>query len=161
MNFSSFEPKTLTVLVVDDERNLRLLLCRAMETEGYQVQEASSGESCLALCEQHLPDLILLDAVMPDLDGFACCNQLQARLADRCPPILMITALSDCESVDRAFAAGAIDFVTKPIQWPVLRRRVQRILQTHQAMTELRQLRAQVKALQEAASPQTPETYIT
>jgi PleD family two-component response regulator len=120
------------------------LLCQAMEMEGYHVLEASTGDACLALCLQQIPDIILLDAMMPGLNGFDCCEQLQHQLGDRCPPILMITALSDLKSVDRAFAAGAIDFVNKPIHWAVLRQRVRRVLQMSRAIAELYSLRSQV-----------------
>lgn len=141
ISYAAFNISQSTVLIVDDEHNLRLILCRAMEMEGYQVLEATSGEACLALCQQQIPDIILLDAVMPGLGGFDCCEQLNQHLGDRCPPILMITALSDLESVNRAFAAGAIDFVTKPIHWAVLRQRVRRILQLNRAIVELHSLR--------------------
>jgi PleD family two-component response regulator len=141
IRYSNFDISQATVLIVDDEHNLRLMLCRAMEMEGYQVLEATTGDACLALCQQQIPDIILLDAVMLGLDGFACCKQLNQYLGDRCPPILMITALSDLESVNRAFDAGAIDFVTKPIHWAVLRQRVRRILQMNRAIAELYSLR--------------------
>jgi diguanylate cyclase (GGDEF)-like protein len=127
------------ILVVDDERTLRLMLNRAMQKEGYQVSEASDGEKCLAFCERHLPDMILLDAILPGMDGFTCCSVLQQTFGKQCPPILMITSLNDEESVDKAFAAGATDYVTKPIHWAVLRQRVRRILQASWAMAELHQ----------------------
>lgn len=136
MNYLNLDISNSSLLIIDDERNLRLMLCRAMENEGYQVMEASTGEVGLMLCQQQVPDIILLDAVMPGMDGFTCCQQFHHYLGDRCPPILMITALCDFESVDRAFAAGAIDFVTKPIHWAVLRQRVKRILQTSVALQE-------------------------
>jgi len=141
------------VLVVDDERALRLVLHRAMEKEGYRVTEACNGQHCLDICQQQLPDLILLDAMMPGLDGFSCCNQMQTLLGDNCPPILMITALDDQESVDRAFAAGATDYITKPINWQLLGQRVNRLLTSRWAIAELQQkiqreciLTAQVEA---------------
>lgn len=137
INYSKMDISHATVLIVDDERNLRCMLCRAMESEGYNVLEASTGEACLALCQQQIPEIILLDAVMPGMDGFNCCEQLQQQLGDRCPPILIITALSDFESVDRAFDVGATDYVTKPIHWAVLRQRVRRILQMTRAIASL------------------------
>ncbi len=70
------------ILVVDDDKTMRLLLRRAMEQEGYQVVEANNGEQCLALYTSQKPDLILLDAVMPVMDGFSCCLQLQALAGD-------------------------------------------------------------------------------
>jgi diguanylate cyclase (GGDEF)-like protein len=131
------QSKPALVMVVDDEKALRLVLSHAMQKDGYQVLEAVNGAQCLELCRQRLPDLILLDAVMPIVDGFNCCAQLQQQFAVQCPPVLMITSLDDQVSVDQAFAAGAIDYVTKPIQWAVLRQRVRRLLQTQWAMAAL------------------------
>jgi len=150
------------ILVVDDDKTMRLLLRRAMEQEGYKVVEASDGEQCLNTYTIQKPDLILLDAVMPVMDGFSCCIQLQALAGDdtttetlpiiqtesalgktqaqtlaRSTPILMITGLEDPESVDRAFDAGATDYVTKPIHWAVLRQRVRRLLQQTQLYKQL------------------------
>lgn len=148
---NSSEPPN--ILIVDDERNLRLMLSRAMQNEGYQVREASNGAACLSLCQQQPPNLILLDAIMPELNGFDCCAELHYQLAERCPPILMITALSDPASVDQAFAAGAIDYITKPIHWAVLRQRVKRILQMNLIMSELREAKAELQYLKEIANP--------
>lgn len=126
------------VLVVDDEKAMRILLRRAMEQEGYQVIEAKDGSECLKECIRQTPDIILLDAMMPVMDGFTCCRELQQLLSGRIP-VLMITGLDDPESVDRAFAAGASDYVTKPIHWAVLRQRVRRLLQISQLIKELQQ----------------------
>jgi len=73
------------------------------------------------------PDIILLDAMMPVMDGFTCCAKLKA-LPGGSHPVLIITGLEDEASVDWAFEVGAIDYVTKPIHWPVLRQRVRRLL---------------------------------
>ncbi len=134
-----FKKNPPLILVVDDEKTLRLVLRRAMEKEGYRIAEATNGEQCLESCQQLKPDLVLLDAMMPEMDGFTCCAQLPTLLGDECPAVLMITTLNDKASVDRAFEVGAADYVTKPIDWPVLYQRVRRLLQTRWAMTELRQ----------------------
>lgn len=125
------------ILIVDDQKSLRLLLHQEMKKEGYRVAEALNGEECLELVKQIEPDMILLDAIMPGIDGFDCCAQLKKLLSDDCPPILMITSLDDPASVDRAFEAGATDFVTKPIFWAVLRQRVRHLLKNNWAMKEL------------------------
>jgi len=93
------------------------------------VAEATDGLTGLTAYEELHPDLILLDAVMPAMDEFACCQKLSAIPERDRPPILMITSLEDKESVDRAFAAGAADYITKPIHWAVLRQRVRRLIQ--------------------------------
>ncbi len=135
---ADFWSKPPLILVVDDEKTLRLVLRRVMQQEGYEVVEAVDGEEALQVCQQKQPDMILLDAMMPGMDGFTCCAELQRRLAEGCPPVLMITALDDGPSVDLAFKVGATDYVTKPIHWAVLRQRVRRLLQTQWAMSELR-----------------------
>lgn len=142
-----FQESPPLILIVDDEQTLRAIMRRILEQEGYQVVEAKHGEQCLAFCKRQLPDMILLDAMMPVLDGFACCDRLHSILGEGCPPILMITALNDKQSVDTAFAAGAMDYITKPIHWAVLRQRVRRILQTNWAMKELRRKIEQVGML--------------
>lgn len=118
---------------------MRIQLRRAMEQVGYQVAEASNGEEGLALYTRLHPDIVLLDAMMPVMDGFTCCTQLKILPGGDRTPILIITALEDPESVDRAFEVGAIDYVTKPIHWAVLRQRVRRLLQASRAVEELRQ----------------------
>lgn len=138
MSHSKFESSQPLILIVDDEKTIRLVLRRAMEREGYHLMEAATGEECLEICQQLMPDIILLDAMMPGIDGFTCCHELKQRLGENCPPILMITVLEDQASVDLAFEEGAMDYITKPIHWAVLRQRVRRILQSCWVMAELK-----------------------
>ncbi|MBW4608101.1 MAG: diguanylate cyclase [Hassallia sp. WJT32-NPBG1] len=126
------------ILIVDDEKTLRLVLKRAMEKEGYRVVEACGGQHCLDICQEQMPDLILLDAMMPAMDGFTCCAKMRASLADDCPPVLMITALDDKQSVNRAFEVGATDYITKPINWGELNLRISRLLGSRWAIAEHR-----------------------
>jgi len=137
---SSSQPDSPLVLVVDDDRALRALLRFAMEEEGYQVVEANNGENCLAEFARLQPDLILLDAVMPVMDGFTCCSRLRTLPAAEHTPVLMTTVLDDQESVDRAFTVGATDYVTKPIHWAVLRQRVARLLEATQSHKQVQQV---------------------
>ena len=114
----------LLVLVVDDEPTTRLLLRVAMQKEGYQVIEASNGRECLERFRAHRPDIVLLDAVMPEMDGFSCCAALQSISGEVHVPVLMITSLDDAASIERVFASGATDYAAKPIHWALLRQRV-------------------------------------
>lgn len=141
------------ILVVDDDQFTRQLLRRVMEKEGYQVVEAANGEQGLEAYKRLKPHLVLLDALMPVMDGFTCCTQLQMLGSDNSleseallddtfqdasrTPVLMITGLEDQESVDRAFAVGATDYLTKPIHLAVLRQRVRRIIQQTQLYQKL------------------------
>jgi DNA-binding response OmpR family regulator len=136
----SVQPNSPLVLVVDDDRSVRTLLRFAMEEEGYQVAEANNGENCLAEFARLQPDIVLLDAVMPLMDGFNCCSRLRSLPAAEHTPVLMITVLDDQDSVDQAFAVGATDYVTKPIHWAVLRQRVSRLLQASRSLKQVQQV---------------------
>lgn len=125
------------VLIVDDEETQKLFMRRVMEKEGYRVLEASNGEECLEICQRQIPNIILLDALMPVMDGFTCCEQLKARPETQQVPVLMITALEDKQSVNKAFEVGATDYVTKPIHWPVLIQRVRRLIEELRLYQEL------------------------
>jgi len=124
-------------LIIDDDSFMRLQLRQAMQQEGFGVKVVNDGQEGLAAYQELNPDLILLDAMMPVMDGFTCCRQLQNLPGGDRTPVLIITGLDDQASVDQAFAAGATDFVTKPIHWPVLRQRVRRALREAQLSQEL------------------------
>ncbi|MDJ0742829.1 MAG: response regulator [Xenococcaceae cyanobacterium MO_167.B27] len=133
------------ILIVDDDRTMRSLLNLAMEEEGYRVVEAENGEQCLSEYTHFQPDLILLDAVMPDIDGFTCCQKIRRLPEGDRLPILMITVLDDRESVEQAFNAGATDYITKPIHWSVLSQRVRRLLDGDRVWTELTTVEEQLR----------------
>ncbi|MBN3924063.1 PleD family two-component system response regulator [Nostoc sp. NMS4] len=134
------------VLIVDDEPFIRLVLRHFLEREGYQIAEAENGIEALTVFKQLHPDIVLLDAMMPNMDGFECCTQLELVNYKRIP-VLMITGLEDQESVDRAFAVGAMDYVTKPIHWPVLRQRVKRLIQQSQLQQDLEAMNLELQRL--------------
>jgi diguanylate cyclase (GGDEF)-like protein len=135
---ADFQNNPPLILVVDNEKAFRLVLQRAIEKEGYRFVEACNGQHCLDICQQQPLDMVLLDAMMPGMDGFACCAKMRAILGDDCPPVLMITSLHDHKSIHRAFEVGATDYITKPIDWEVLRQRVHRLIAYKGAMTEVR-----------------------
>ena len=118
------EPQKFKILVVDDDAITRSLLILSLKKEGYQVEEAINGAEGLQKYQRLQPDLVLLDALMPEMDGFECCQQLRELSSSQFLPILMITFLDDNESLDKAFNAGATDYITKPIHWRSLRQRV-------------------------------------
>ncbi len=147
MSNSSVQPDSPLILIVDDDKFTRLQIRQRMQKEGYRVEEFSNGEQCLAAYICLAPDIILLDGMMPVMDGFTCCAQLRTLPGGERIPVLMITGLEDQASVDWAFEAGATDYITKPIHWPVLRQRVRSLLrelklsqQLEQANQELQQL---------------------
>lgn len=137
------------VLIVDDDKFMRLQIRQCLKQDDYQIVEAVTGKEALVAYQQTQPNLILMDARMPEMDGFTCCLELQSLPNSEYTPVLMITSLEDQSSVDRAFAAGAVDFVTKPIHWAVLRQRVKRLL--HQTFL-LKQLEAANQKLSQMAT---------
>ncbi|WP_242060087.1 diguanylate cyclase domain-containing protein [Oscillatoria sp. FACHB-1407] len=140
-------PDSSLILVVDDDPLIRMQLRMFLHREGYEIVERNNGKDGLIAFAQLNPDIVLLDAMMPDMDGFECCAQLKKLVEDRHVPILMITGLEDQQSVDRAFEVGAADYVTKPIHWAVLRQRVRRLIQQSQLQQKLEALNAELKRL--------------
>jgi diguanylate cyclase (GGDEF)-like protein len=139
--------QTPLILMVDDDPAMRLHLRVRLEREGYLVAEAKGGREGLALCQDKQPDLILLDAMMPDIDGFEFCAQVQTFPGGDRIPILMITGLEDQASVDRAFSVGAADYITKPVHWAVLRQRLRRLIQQAQLQMQLEQANQELHRL--------------
>ena len=123
-------PQNFKILVVDDDAITRSLLILSLKKEGYQVEEATNGAECLQKYHRIQPNLVLLDALMPEMDGFDCCRALRQLVSFEFLPILMITFLDDNDSIDKAFNAGATDYIPKPIHWGSLRQRVKTSLQS-------------------------------
>ncbi|MBD1926157.1 GAF domain-containing protein [Trichocoleus sp. FACHB-90] len=139
LNTAATGKQPYLVLIVEDDRLTRLQLRAMMEKEGYRVAEANDGDKGIAEYIRLRPDIVLLDALMPTIDGFNCCTLLRKLPQGDRIPVLIITALEDSHSVDRAFASGATDYITKPIHWAVLRQRVRRLLDASRATAELQQ----------------------
>ncbi|MDH5801656.1 MAG: diguanylate cyclase, partial [Gammaproteobacteria bacterium] len=111
-----------TVLVVDDAASNVQVLAQILK-EDYRVKVANSGARALDLAK-NLPDLILLDIIMPDMDGYEVCERLKANEETRHIPIIFITARSDAEDEERGLALGAVDYIAKPINSAIVRARV-------------------------------------
>src|SRR5882724_5523311 len=108
------EPRSI-VLVVDDSPNTLRMLTDAIEGAGMTVLVALDGEQALSLIERITPDVILMDAVMPGLDGFEICRRLKRHSALSHVPIIFMTGLSETEDIIKGLDAGGVDYVTKPI----------------------------------------------
>lgn len=113
------------ILVVDDEPRIRDLLRLVLESRGFDVSEAEDGAAALKEFAAALPDLVVLDVMMPGMDGFECCRQL--RSAFDCP-IIMLTAKGEDYDVVQGFECGADDYIVKPFTPMVLAARVQALL---------------------------------
>src|ERR1700687_4729192 len=103
------------ILIVDDNETNRDILEARLTANGYEVLHAGDGEGALAAVRQHLPDLILLDVMMPKMDGFEVCRQLKADAALPFIPIILVTARADSKDVVVGLEAGADEYLTKPI----------------------------------------------
>ncbi|WP_200153102.1 putative bifunctional diguanylate cyclase/phosphodiesterase [Chromatium okenii] len=131
-------PTGEVLLIVDDDTPTRLLLRGVLSRQGFVVIEASDGMEAVALFAQHHPALVLLDVMMPVLDGFATCVQMRALDQDAGTPLIMLTGANDLKAIDHAFSAGATDFITKPINWTLLTQRVRYALRSGQLGREVR-----------------------
>ncbi|BBO84577.1 two-component system response regulator [Desulfosarcina ovata subsp. sediminis] len=138
-------------LVVDDDPSLRLFMSAALKKAGFDVLDADGGAVALDLFVAHRPDLILLDLVMPGMDGFETCTTLRKLPGGRYTQILMVTGLDDTDSIERAFDAGANDFVSKPINWTMLGHKGKYLLRAGQAFKELDRSRSRLAKTQELA----------
>ena len=126
------------VLVVDDVPDNIALLNDALDDAGYTVLVATSGEAALALALRARPDVVLLDAVMPGIDGFEVARRLQAQPETAGIPIIFMTGLTETEHVVAAFAAGGTDYVTKPIRPREVLARIGAHLNTARAQRQAR-----------------------
>ena len=116
------------VLIVDDERHNRELLEVMLTPEGLLLQTAASGEEALAMVAQQPPDLILLDIMMPGMDGYQVAAHIKGEVSTKNIPIIMVTALDDRDARVRGLSTGAEDFLTKPVDRIELCVRVRNLL---------------------------------
>ena len=126
------------VLIVDDIPENLALLHDALDEDGHTVLVATNGESALQRARQSLPDVILLDALMPGMDGFEVARRLKADFATQHIPIVFMTGLTETEHVVAAFAAGGADYVTKPIRPPEVLARIAAHVQNARQMRQAR-----------------------
>ena len=112
------------VLVVDDEELIRLFAREAFEQAGLEVCEAANGSEALEQFAARRPDIIVLEVMMPVMDGFAACAKRRGSVGGSRVPILIMTGLDDAASIARAYEQGATDFITKPINPTILSHRV-------------------------------------
>ena len=136
-----------TVLVVDDDPGARLLVGTALEMAGFRVIAAADGAAALRRFREHPADCVVLDVVMPGMNGFEVCIALRAMAECRHVPILMQTSLDDMVSINRAYNAGATDFSSKGINPMLLAQRVKFLVRAKQTQDQLRESEARVRYL--------------
>lgn len=126
-----------SILVVDDMEANRAMLCRRLEKDGMAVQAAESGPEALSLLAQSLPDMVLLDFMMPGMNGIEVLRELRRNPATRELAVIMVTARAEGDAVKEALEAGADDYVTKPIDFAVLRARIEAQLEKRRSAIHL------------------------
>src|SRR6266851_1628947 len=136
-----------SILVVDDDPVVCEVMRATLENDGFAVIEASDGVEGCRLYEKHHPDLLLVDIMMPHMDGYELCRKLRSHPESACVPILVVTSLDDLPSIARAYDAGATDFMSKPANWAILNYRVRYILRAE----ELRRNEGRLIAAKEVA----------
>ncbi len=139
------------VLLVDDDEVNLLLTALALRERGFNLVEASGGEQALELLRNWTPDIIVLDAMMPGLDGFDTCRRLRRTPGFENVPVLMLTGLEDDASITRAYQAGATDFFVKATQWSLLAGRLHYLLRASRTRIELERNRAKLARAQDLA----------
>ncbi|WP_374591054.1 putative bifunctional diguanylate cyclase/phosphodiesterase [Aquabacterium sp.] len=142
------QPRVL--LVDDDEVNL-LLTSIALRERGFSITEASSGEQAIHMLTEWLPDVVVLDAIMPGRDGFSTCKELRHLPGYESLPVLMLTGLDDDASISRAYEAGATDFFVKSTQWSLLAGRLRYLLRASRTRNELERSKTKLARAQDLA----------
>ena len=142
------QPRVL--LVDDDEVNL-LLTSIALRERGFDITETTGGEQAMRLLTEWLPDVVVLDAMMPGLDGFETCRQLRQLPGFESLPVLMLTGLDDDASITRAYEAGATDFFVKSTQWSLLSGRLRYLLRSARTRIELERNKSRLARAQDLA----------
>ena len=140
------------LLLVDDDALLRGIAAKTLRHAGFEVTEAADGEAALAQFEAAPFDLLLLDVVMPELDGYEVCARIRALPQGARVPVLMLTGLNDSASIELAYQAGATDFIAKPINWTLLSHRVRYSLRAAAAVEQALHSRERLERAQHIAN---------
>ena len=138
-------------LVVDDELVVRIVVREVLELSGHEVCEAENGPQALERFIEYRPDIVLLDIMMPGMDGFTACAQLRDLVGGSRVPILIMTALDDTESIATAYERGATDFITKPLNPTILSHRVKYMFRSSQTLDALRKSESRLGLAQRIA----------
>ncbi|CAG1022133.1 partial Cyclic di-GMP phosphodiesterase, partial [Methylococcales bacterium] len=145
------------VLLVDDEPN-NLKVLQQILKDHFQLIFAINGEKALAAAKEHHPDIILLDIMMPDMDGYQVCKRLKADALTANIPVMFVTAMGELEDETHGFDVGAVDYIQKPVSGPIVLRRVK----THLSLVRVDELdrlaRAAIQMLGEAGHYNDPYT---
>ncbi len=118
------------ILVVDDEQDVVTIICKVLVKSGYDVVTAADGIECIEIAERELPDLILLDNLMPNMNGHAALSKLKASRKTEDIPVIVVTALADDEHITGAQKGGAVEYIVKPFDYKVLLEKIAQVLKS-------------------------------
>lgn len=152
--------KSAEILVVDDTPANVRLLAEILWSEGYQVREAYDGETALEILGDHQPDLVLLDIMMPGLDGFDVCKRLKQNSRSAQIPIIFISALNETFDKVKAFNAGGADYITKPFEILEVLTRIEHQLALHEARQQIQRFNAELENRVEERTQQLREAIV-
>ena len=150
MNCDDPTDETPLILVADDDMMIRVMARARLESLGFSLVEAEDGAQALELIQTVRPVVFVLDVMMPGMDGFSLCGALRATPEFAHAPVLMVTGLEDPDSINRAYEAGATDFITKPINWVIFGHRVRYMWRAAMIGEELRRSENKNKKLLDA-----------
>ena len=139
------------ILVADDDPNSRFLLRQTLEIADFRVVEAKDGKEAVTVFAVHKPLLVLLDVMMPGMNGYEVCSVLRRLPGGEITPVLILTGLDDVESIKKAYEAGATDFASKPINLMVLTHRVRYMLRARRTLDELKESESRLASAQRIA----------
>lgn len=130
MQSNTLEKKinTAEIMIVDDEQDIVTIIGKVLSKSGYGVTTAADGLECLKKLKNKLPDLILLDNIMPNMDGHAVLSKLKASERTADIPVIMVTALADQEHITSAQKGGAVEYIVKPFDYTVLLEKIAQVL---------------------------------
>ncbi|MBW4492059.1 MAG: EAL domain-containing protein [Oscillatoria princeps RMCB-10] len=139
------EPSQKNILIVDDNPNNLRYLATLLTEEGYKVRKALTGQMAIKACQSLLPDLILLDIMMPDLDGYEVCQRLKAEEQTKKIPVIFLSALDDVFDKVKAFKVGGLDYISKPFHVEEILVRIQNQLALRESEIKINQLNAELE----------------
>jgi two-component system, OmpR family, alkaline phosphatase synthesis response regulator PhoP len=148
MSSTDIDVSSSRILIADDIQQNRELLEAYLDDEGYEILMASDGQETMKLVDEHQPDLVLLDIMMPRMSGYEVCTQLKSDPDRRAIPVLIVTALNEMGDIEKAVEAGCDDFLTKPVNRLELKTRVRSLLRVRHLASERDRLLAYLEEME-------------
>ncbi len=139
------------ILTIDDDDMMRIMLHDILEREGFEVVSVSNAMEGIEVVKTQQPELVLLDVIMPEMDGFECLQAIRAIPGMELLPVVMLTGVDDIASINKSFQLGATDFIAKPISWPTLPHRLRYFLRASNALSQLAKSESELRTAQKIA----------